>query len=210
MAAGTLQELVSAAAAEHPDRAAVTYDGRPVSGSPVSGSPVSLLYRDLVELTGELSLILRENCSASNGVIGLYCRDDLFIPVWILGILQSPAAYVPLDPEAPGLLSARVMTRCGLKYCAVKTDLLQRFQTAVATHMSVEVCLVLSKFKLTVVRVELLPVAELDQTHSRLWPRWRRTLGAGTWRMCCTHLERLASQRLCGYHTSVSSPIFST
>uniref|UniRef100_A0A3B4X5G9 Aminoadipate-semialdehyde dehydrogenase n=1 Tax=Seriola lalandi dorsalis TaxID=1841481 RepID=A0A3B4X5G9_SERLL len=125
MAAGTLQELVSAAAAEHPDRAAVTYDGRPVSGSPVSGSPVSLLYRDLVELTGELSLILRENCSASNGVIGLYCRDDLFIPVWILGILQSPAAYVPLDPEAPGLLSARVMTRCGLKYCAVKTDLLQ-------------------------------------------------------------------------------------
>ncbi|XP_022607126.1 acyl-CoA synthetase family member 4 [Seriola dumerili] len=156
MAAGTLQELVSAAAAEHPDRAAVTYDG-----GPVSGSPVSLLYRDLVELTGELSLILRENCSASNGVIGLYCRDDLFIPVWILGILQSPAAYVPLDPEAPGLLSARVMNRCGLKYCAVKTDLLQRFQTAVVTHMSVEVCLVLSKFKLTVVRVELLPVAEL-------------------------------------------------
>lgn len=40
-------------------------------------------------------------------------------------ILQSPAAYVPLDPEAPGLLSARVMTRCGLKYCAVKTDILQ-------------------------------------------------------------------------------------
>lgn len=40
-------------------------------------------------------------------------------------ILQTPAAYVPLDPEAPGLLSARVMTQCGLKYCAVKTDTLQ-------------------------------------------------------------------------------------
>lgn len=40
-------------------------------------------------------------------------------------ILQSPAAYVPLDPETPGLLSARVMTRCHLQYCAVKTDILQ-------------------------------------------------------------------------------------
>ncbi|XP_071343014.1 beta-alanine-activating enzyme [Trachinotus anak] len=155
MAAGTLQELVFAAASEHPDRVAVTYDSLPVSGS-----LVSLLYRDLVELAGELSLILRENCFPSNGVIGLYCCDDLFIPVWILGILQCPAAYVPLDPEAPGLLSARVMNQCGLKHCAVKTDLLQRFQTAVVKHTSVEVSVVLPKFKLTLVRVELLPVAE--------------------------------------------------
>lgn len=40
-------------------------------------------------------------------------------------ILQTPAAYVPIDPEAPGLLSARVMKQSGLKYCAVKTDFLQ-------------------------------------------------------------------------------------
>lgn len=45
--------------------------------------------------------------------------------VLLTSILDSPAAYVPLDPEAPGLLSARVMTQCDLKYCAVKTDLLQ-------------------------------------------------------------------------------------
>uniref|UniRef100_A0A8D3AV92 Aminoadipate-semialdehyde dehydrogenase n=1 Tax=Scophthalmus maximus TaxID=52904 RepID=A0A8D3AV92_SCOMX len=155
MSAGTLHGLVSAAAAVHRDRAAVTYD----SGS-VSASPVTLRYTDLVELTTELSHALRENCAASNGVIGLYCFDDLFIPVWILGILQSPAAYVPLDPEAPGLLSARVMNRCGLRFCAVSTALLQRFQTAVHKHMSVEVHVVLPKFKLTLVWVTLLPVAE--------------------------------------------------
>lgn len=40
-------------------------------------------------------------------------------------ILQTPAAYVPLDPEAPGLSCARVITQCGIQYCAVKTDLLQ-------------------------------------------------------------------------------------
>lgn len=80
MAARTLQELVAEAAAEHPDRTAVTYDG----GS-VSERPASLRYRDVVQLSGELSQTLRHRCSPHNGVIGLYCSDDLFIPVWILG-----------------------------------------------------------------------------------------------------------------------------
>ncbi|XP_038563233.1 beta-alanine-activating enzyme [Micropterus salmoides] len=156
MDARTLQELVAAAACLYSDRAAVTYDGG-------SGSPVSLLYRDLVELAGELSHIIRENCSPNNGAIGLYCCDDLLIPVWILGILQSSAAYVPLDPEAPGLLSARVMNQCGLKYCAVKTDILQRLQAALVKQTSIEVCVVLPKFKLTLIRIKLLPVTEPKQ-----------------------------------------------
>lgn len=80
MVVGMLQELVLAAASEHPDRVAVTYDSQPVSGS-----PVSLLYRELAELSAELSLLLREYCSSNNRVIGLYLCDDLFVPVWILG-----------------------------------------------------------------------------------------------------------------------------
>ncbi|XP_070688180.1 beta-alanine-activating enzyme [Pempheris klunzingeri] len=159
MAARTLQQLVAAAASLHPDRAAVTYDG-----GWVSGSRGSLLYRDLAELSAELSGLLRKNCSTNNGVIGLYCCDDLFIPVWILGILQCPAAYVPLDQGAPGLLTARVMNRCGLKYCAVKTDILQRFRAALAKHASVTVRVELPKFKLTLVQIELLSVAGTEQT----------------------------------------------
>ncbi|KAM9849322.1 beta-alanine-activating enzyme [Aulostomus maculatus] len=145
MDAGSLQGLVAAAASVHSHRVAVTFDG-----SLSSDGPVSLLYKELLELSGELTHILRKNCS---GVIGLYCSDDLFIPVWILGILQTPAAYVPLDLDAPGLLSATVMTKCGLKHCAVKTDLLQRFQAALGKHMAVKVCSVLPKFKLALVRV---------------------------------------------------------
>uniref|UniRef100_A0A669EAC6 Aminoadipate-semialdehyde dehydrogenase n=1 Tax=Oreochromis niloticus TaxID=8128 RepID=A0A669EAC6_ORENI len=131
MSARTLQELVAAAASLHADRLAVTHS---VSGKP----PVSLTYRDLVQLADEFSRALRKNCSPSSGVIGLYCRDDLFVPVWILGILQSSAAYVPLDPESPGLLSARVMSQCGLKYC-------------------------LLKFKLTLIHIEPLRVAERER-----------------------------------------------
>lgn len=80
MASRTLQELVVAAASGHSDRVAVTYDG----GTPLS-CPVTLLYSDLVQLSGELSRIIRKKCSHNYGVIGLYCSDDLFIPVWVLG-----------------------------------------------------------------------------------------------------------------------------
>lgn len=74
MSGGTLQQLVAAAASLHRDRPAVTYGGG------------SLLYRDLDELSGELSHVLRRSCSAGrNAVIGLCCCDDLLIPVWILG-----------------------------------------------------------------------------------------------------------------------------
>ncbi|KAK2835854.1 hypothetical protein Q5P01_016338 [Channa striata] len=155
MSSRTLQDLVSTAASLHSDRTAVVYD----SGS-ASGGPVSLPYGRLVELAGELSHVLRQTCSPNNGVIGLCCCDDLFVPVWILGILQTPAAYVPLDPEAPGLLSAGVMKRCQLKYCAVKTDHLQQFQTALIKHVTLEICVVLPKFRLTLIQIKPLPVTE--------------------------------------------------
>lgn len=78
MSARTLQELVAAAASLHADRLAVTHS---VSGKPSA----SLTYRDLVQLADEFSRALQNNCSPRSGVIGLYCRDDLFVPVWILG-----------------------------------------------------------------------------------------------------------------------------
>lgn len=77
MSARTLHDLFAAAASAHPDRAAVTRDC-------ASELPVTLLYSDLRQLSAELSLLLR-GCAPPRGAIGLCCRDDLFIPVWILG-----------------------------------------------------------------------------------------------------------------------------
>ncbi|MEQ2168741.1 hypothetical protein GOODEAATRI_017924 [Goodea atripinnis] len=183
MAARTLQELVSTAASLHADRAAVLYDSGP-GGTEASGS---LLYSEVAQLSDGLAAVLLKNCCPSSGVIGLYCSDDLLVPVWILGyvwtrfsstmpvfqnlshpatlsvrILQSSAAYVPLDPEAPGLLSARIMRQCGLKYCAVRRDLVQE---ALVNHVSVEVCVELPQFRLTLMRIEPHPVAK-DETQT--------------------------------------------
>ncbi|XP_076009740.1 beta-alanine-activating enzyme isoform X2 [Genypterus blacodes] len=148
----SLQEIVAAAAAQHASRVAVTYD----SGS-LDGSSVSLSYSDVVSLVQELSQILQKSRSRNNSPIALYCHADLYLPVWILGILSSPAAYVPLDPDAPGSLSARILSQCGIRCCAVQTELLQQFQTSLIKHLCVDMCEVLPRYKLTLIRVKPLP-----------------------------------------------------
>ncbi|KAM4628669.1 beta-alanine-activating enzyme [Polymixia lowei] len=153
----TLQDIVAKAASLYPNRVAVTFD----SGS-VSGSCVSLLYRDVVALGNKLSHILRKHCFENNGVIALYCHTDLYLPVWIMGILQLPAAYVPLDPDAPGLHSVRIMNQCDLKYCALQSDLFEQFQRAFSKLITVEVCVVLSNFNLTIIQVQLLSATAQD------------------------------------------------
>uniref|UniRef100_A0A673VPF4 Aminoadipate-semialdehyde dehydrogenase n=1 Tax=Salmo trutta TaxID=8032 RepID=A0A673VPF4_SALTR len=120
MATKTLQDMVLAAASLHSGKIAVTFDK-----GITEGGPMLLYYHELVALGNELTLFLQIQCVQNTRAIALYCQPDINLPVWILGILQLPAAYVPLDPDAPALLSARVMKQCGLKYCVLQSDLLQ-------------------------------------------------------------------------------------
>uniref|UniRef100_A0A3B4A7S2 Uncharacterized protein n=1 Tax=Periophthalmus magnuspinnatus TaxID=409849 RepID=A0A3B4A7S2_9GOBI len=127
-----------------------------------TGRPESLSYGHLRALSAELCNILRESLP-NKGVIGLYCHEHLLLPVWILGIMQTPAAYAPLDPADPGLLSSRVMERCGLIYCMVQTQLLEIFQKSLGEMLSLAVCVALPKFNITVVKVKSLHEAEADE-----------------------------------------------
>uniref|UniRef100_A0A6Q2YHI3 Carrier domain-containing protein n=1 Tax=Esox lucius TaxID=8010 RepID=A0A6Q2YHI3_ESOLU len=115
----TLQEMVLAAASLHSSKVAVTFDR-----GTAEGSPVLLYYSELVALGNELTLLLRKQCVQNTSAIALYCQPDVNLPTCILGILQVPAAYVPLDPDSPGLLSAYVLERCAVRYCVLQSDML--------------------------------------------------------------------------------------
>ncbi|CDQ73962.1 unnamed protein product [Oncorhynchus mykiss] len=154
MATKTLQDMVLAASSLHSGKIAVTFDNG-ITG----GCPMLLYYHELVALGNELTLFLQIQCVQNTRAIALYCQPDINLPVWILGILQLPAAYVPLDPDAPALLSASVMKQCGLKYCVLQSDLLQQFQMAFSNLMSIEVCAVWSAHNLTLVLVQHRPTA---------------------------------------------------
>uniref|UniRef100_A0AAV2KWD1 Uncharacterized protein n=1 Tax=Knipowitschia caucasica TaxID=637954 RepID=A0AAV2KWD1_KNICA len=143
----TLYDMFADAVSDCREQTAVTFDDG-------TGRAQCLRYRELQTLSTELSCILRETCPLNKSIIGLCCRENLLLPVWILGIMQTPAAYAPLDPADPGLFSYRVMERCGVQYCAIQTELLEKFQKSLGEMLILSVCVVLAKFKLTVVKVK--------------------------------------------------------
>ncbi|XP_010870563.2 beta-alanine-activating enzyme isoform X1 [Esox lucius] len=145
----TLQEMVLAAASLHSSKVAVTFDR-----GTAEGSPVLLYYSELVALGNELTLLLRKQCVQNTSAIALYCQPDVNLPTCILGILQVPAAYVPLDPDSPGLLSAYVLERCAVRYCVLQSDMLQQFQKVFSNLLFIEVRAVWPDHNLTLVLIQ--------------------------------------------------------
>ncbi|XP_028711534.1 beta-alanine-activating enzyme isoform X1 [Peromyscus leucopus] len=121
----TLQELVHHAASIYLNRAAVCFDegnNRP---------PVFYTYKTVLSEASELSKFLRTHCDfGGSREIGLYCQPGINLPSWILGILQVPAAYAPIDPNSPPSLSTHFMKKCDLKYVLVEKKQVHKFKSS--------------------------------------------------------------------------------
>ncbi|KAJ7986472.1 hypothetical protein DPEC_G00340240 [Dallia pectoralis] len=154
----TLQQMVLAAASLHGSKVAVTFDR-----GAAEDSPVFLYYRELVSLGNELTLLLRKQCVLNTSAIALYCQPDVNLPMCILGILQVPAAYVPLDPDSPALLSVSVMKQCAVRYCVLQSDLLEQFQEVFSNFLIIEVRAVWSDHNLSLVLIQPSSSAALVQ-----------------------------------------------
>ncbi|NXQ79037.1 ACSF4 enzyme, partial [Nyctibius grandis] len=119
----TLQELVNQAASLFSDRKAVWFDE--CNGKP----PTFYTYATVVKLAMELTAFLQKHCDQQGKCeIGLYCYPGINLPSWILGILQVPAAYSPVDPDAPPMLSTYFMKKSSLQYILVENDKINKFQ----------------------------------------------------------------------------------
>ncbi|XP_005501250.2 beta-alanine-activating enzyme isoform X1 [Columba livia] len=119
----TLQELVNQAASLYADRKAVWFDE--CNDKP----PTFYTYATVVKLAMELTAFLQKHCDHQGKCeIGLYCYPGINLPSWILGILQVPAAYSPVDPDAPPMLSTYFMKKSNLQYILVENDKINKFQ----------------------------------------------------------------------------------
>ncbi|KAI1888694.1 hypothetical protein AGOR_G00171370 [Albula goreensis] len=132
----------------HSTRVAVTFDSCNEVGI------VSRTYGQLLSLANELTSLLEKHGLQNQNIFGLYCHPGVNLPNWILGILQLPAAYAPLDPDSPPLLSVTVMDQCGLTYALVQSNILQRFQSTFFPHLCVEVCGLWHNQGLTLVKIQ--------------------------------------------------------
>ncbi|XP_031198668.1 beta-alanine-activating enzyme isoform X2 [Mastomys coucha] len=127
----TLQELVHQAASVYLDRTAVCFD----EGN--NQAPVCCTYKALLSEASELSDFLLAHCDFGGlREIGLYCQPGINLPSWILGILQVPAAYVPIDPDSPPSLSTYFMKKCDLKYVLVEKRQVNKFKSSHETVLN--------------------------------------------------------------------------
>ncbi|KAM6150709.1 beta-alanine-activating enzyme isoform 2-T2 [Erethizon dorsatum] len=129
----TLQELVHQAASLYLDKTAVCFD------ECNSQPPIYYTYKTVIHTASELSHFLRLHCDFQ-GIreIGLYCEPGINLPCWILGILQVPAAYAPVDPESPPSLSTHFMKKCNLKYILVEKKQINKFRSSHETLLNCE------------------------------------------------------------------------
>ncbi|XP_035182173.1 beta-alanine-activating enzyme isoform X2 [Oxyura jamaicensis] len=119
----TLQEMVNQAASLYSDRKAVWFDQ--CNDEP----PTFYTYATVVKFAAELTAFLQKHCSHQGKCeIGLYCYPGINLPSWILGILQVPAAYSPIDPDAPPVLSTYFIRKCNLQHILVENDKIKKFQ----------------------------------------------------------------------------------
>ncbi|XP_061848549.1 beta-alanine-activating enzyme isoform X2 [Colius striatus] len=121
----TLQELVNRAASLYSDRKAIWFDE--CNDKP----PAFYTYATVIKLATELTAFLQKHCCQQGKCeIGLYCYPGINLPSWILGILQVPAAYAPIDPDAPPMLTTYFMKKSSLQYILVENDKINKFQTS--------------------------------------------------------------------------------
>lgn len=119
----TLHKLMHEAAVLNADRTAVCFDDCTNHG------PCFYSYKEVIHLARELTNFLQKHCDpAENCELGLYCHLDINLPSWILGILQVPAAYSPIDPDTPPNVAFDFMKRCNLKYILVQDNRVQAFK----------------------------------------------------------------------------------
>ncbi|NP_001410730.1 beta-alanine-activating enzyme [Danio rerio] len=147
MTAKLLYELVHEAARAHGDKRAVAFDSS-------IAARVSLTYDELIFMSDELTAQLRVSVQNHEGAIGLFCHPDVLLPVWIIGILQFPAAYLPLDPASPPQCSLRMINNCRLSFCLIQNELLHQFQSAFSILISVEVCATFCSHRLTLIKIK--------------------------------------------------------
>ncbi|ETE59025.1 Acyl-CoA synthetase family member 4, partial [Ophiophagus hannah] len=117
--------MVQTAARLYPERRAVCFDACNHQ------IPISYKYKTVMSLATELTNFLRTHCNLTENLeIGLCCYPGINLPSWILGLLQVPAAYSPIDPDALPSLYISFMKKCGFQYILVEEDKVDKFTIA--------------------------------------------------------------------------------
>jgi amino acid adenylation domain-containing protein/non-ribosomal peptide synthase protein (TIGR01720 family) len=112
-------ELIAARADRSPDRIAIGGNGR------------SYRYRDLLRLAGHLAAALRERGAGPRSIVAVLVERSPELPIALLGILASGAAYLPIDPELPDERIEFLLADSGASHLVVSSSFANRAGSAI-------------------------------------------------------------------------------
>lgn len=115
MTAGYLiHHLLTEQAARHPERVAIIDRDH------------SLTYGQLAAQSQALARALRERGVGPGTPVGLWMEKTSTAVAALYGILESGAAYVPIDPLSPPERAARIVENCGMQYLVTSSRLVEK------------------------------------------------------------------------------------
>src|SRR5262249_13804089 len=114
----TLQSLVERKAAENPGSLAV-----------ISTTEEHLTYADLVSRANRLANYLRAVGADRGRTVGICLKPGIALPVALLAMVKSGAAYVPLDPNLPAERLALMARDADVNLFVTTQDLAARLRS---------------------------------------------------------------------------------
>lgn len=105
-----LYQLLDESVVNYPDHVAVEDPG-----------VGTITYTELAELSDRLCASLRRTGVREGDRVGIYLHKSIDAVAAIFGILKAGAAYVPVDPKAPGARNAYILNDCSVRAVIVES-----------------------------------------------------------------------------------------
>ncbi|MGW2088796.1 amino acid adenylation domain-containing protein [Streptomyces sp. NPDC001880] len=123
----TVADLFAERVAAHPDEAAVR-----------TGSGTTLTYAELDRRSNRLARLLAERGAAPGAVIGVATERTADLPLAVLSVLKSGAAYLPLDTSHPAERLALMLGDSGARAVLTSRSVADRVPTTDAPVLVLE------------------------------------------------------------------------
>jgi non-ribosomal peptide synthetase component F/acyl carrier protein len=101
----------------------------------VVNGPGSMTYDELSTRSNRLASLLHSRGVGRGNFVGLGFAPSLDLPVGLLGIMKSGAAYVPLDPGYPAARIGRTVDAAGIRHVVTRRDLTAAFPDLETIHL---------------------------------------------------------------------------
>ena len=115
-----VQELIESRIDACPDAVALVYRQR------------RMTYRELGAAASEAAMVSRSAGVAPGTLVGLYLNRSLEMVIWLLAVLKSGAAYVPMDPAFPGERLRAMMEDAAIPILVTESSLANRLPSNAA------------------------------------------------------------------------------